>query len=317
MSKRLIVNADDYGRAPGVSRGILRAHREGIVTSTTVMVNQPGARAQLEDALACSGDAVGSAARLGVGLHLVFSAWRPVLPPEMVPGLVDESGSFLDQHTLWACAQDIPLKSLQAELTAQVERFATWAGGLPDHLDCHHFVYLYPPFFQVYADLADQFHLPLRVPFPPEPDFRWAVRTLPFLEGFPHDLVRGMVATNTNLLKARGLAHPDHFIATFYGREALTLQFLLHLLDTLPEGTSELMCHPGYDDPALAPSTYRAEREIELALLTHPLVRQRVADLQIELVTFRALLDQTAHRASRQPPSQAEPHYKPRATDHE
>jgi predicted glycoside hydrolase/deacetylase ChbG (UPF0249 family) len=289
MGRKLIVNADDYGRAPGVSRGILQAYREGIVTSTTVMVNQPGARSQLEEALAESNRLSGHTRSLGIGLHLVFSAWRPVLPPRTIPGLVDDDGFFFDQHTLWAQAEDIPLKSLRAELAAQVERFVVWAGHLPDHLDCHHFVHLYPPFFQIYADLAAQFHLPLRVPFPPQTEFRRALGTLPFLEGFPHDLVRGMVATGSNLVKARGLVYPDHFIATFYGRDALTLDFLLHLLDTLPKGSSELMCHPGYDDPALASSTYRAEREIELALLTHPAVRTRVEELGIELVTFATL----------------------------
>jgi predicted glycoside hydrolase/deacetylase ChbG (UPF0249 family) len=281
MGKKLIVNADDYARAPGVSRGILRAHLEGIVTSTTVMVNQPDAQAQLEEALVCP--------RLGIGLHLVFSAWRPVLPPVTIPGLVDEDGFFFDQHTLWAQAQDISVKSLHAELTAQIGRFAARAGHLPDHLDCHHFVHLYPPFFQVYADLAAQFHLPLRLPFPLETDFRQAVQTLPFLEGFPRDLVRGMIATNSALVRARRLAHPDHFIATFFGRGALTLPFLLHLLDTLPEGTSELMCHPGYDDPALSSSSYRSEREIELALLTDPAAHKRVEALGIELVNFGSL----------------------------
>jgi predicted glycoside hydrolase/deacetylase ChbG (UPF0249 family) len=289
MGKKLIVNADDYGRAPGVSRGILRAYRKGIVTSTTVMVNQPDARTQLEEALAQPNRLSGPTTSLGIGLHLVFSAWRPVLPPEAIPRLVDEKGFFFDQHTLWAQAEDIPLKSLRAELAAQIGRFTAWAGHLPDHLDCHHFVHLYPPFFQVYADLAAQFHLPLRIPFPPETEFRQALETLPFLEGFPHDLVRGMIATDSNLVEARGLVYPDHFIATFYGREALTLDFLFHLLDTLPEGSSELMCHPGYDDPALSPSTYRAEREIELALLTHPAVQKRVEELGIELATFAGL----------------------------
>jgi predicted glycoside hydrolase/deacetylase ChbG (UPF0249 family) len=281
MVKKLIVNADDYGRSAGVSRGILHAHRQGIVTSTTVMVNQPNARAHLDEALACP--------ELGIGLHLVFSSWRPVLPPETIPGLVDRDGRFFDQHTLWARAEAVWLESLQAELSAQIGRFAAWTGHLPDHLDGHHFVYLYPPFFQVYADLAAQFGLPVRVPFPPETEFERAVSTLPFLEGFPDDLVRGMIATDSNLLKARGLAHPDHFVATFFGREAMTLEFLLHLIDTLPDGISELMCHPGYDDADLASSSYRAEREAELALLTHAAVHERVAALGIELVTFAAL----------------------------
>jgi predicted glycoside hydrolase/deacetylase ChbG (UPF0249 family) len=281
MDRKLIVNADDYGRTPAVSRGILEAHRRGIVTSTTVMINQPGVEAQLARAL--------DQPRLGVGLHLTFSAWRPLLPPQQVPGLVDEDGSFWEQHSLWARAEDIPLAQLRRELSAQVERFCILAGHLPDHLDCHHFVHLYPPFFQIYADLAAAHGLPLRVPFPPQSDFGAALQSLPFLEEFPRDVVRGMIVTNSNLVRARKLAHPDHFVATFFGRPALTLDHLLGLLEALPAGISELMCHPGYDDEALAASSYRAERELELRLLIHPAVRERLDALGIELVTFAAL----------------------------
>jgi predicted glycoside hydrolase/deacetylase ChbG (UPF0249 family) len=281
MQKRLIVNADDYGRTPGVSRGILQAHREGIVTSTTVMVNQPGVEAQLDAALAYS--------ELGIGLHLVFTAWRPILPPNTIPSLVDDKGRFLDQHTVWAQADTLDLDQLRAELTAQVEQFATIAGCLPDHLDCHHFVHLYPTFFRVYVDMALRFNLPLRVPFPVQKDFQRAIGTLPFLEGFPPDLVRGMIATNSALLRSHRVAHPDHFISTFFGEEALSVRFLLNLLRAIPHGTSELMCHPGYVDLALASSSYRTERERELTLLTHPAVREQVAALDIELITFSAL----------------------------
>jgi predicted glycoside hydrolase/deacetylase ChbG (UPF0249 family) len=280
-ARQLIVNADDYGRTPGVSRGILEAHRAGIVTSTSVMINRPGIEAQLEEALAHP--------QLGVGQHLVFTAGQPVLPAARVPGLVDAAGEFLEQHTVWARAERIPLAQLRAELAAQIERFRRLAGHLPDHLDCHHFVHLYPPFFQVYAGLAAAYHLPLRVPFPTQPDFRLAPGRLPYLEGFPLDLVRGMVATNSNLLRARSLAYPDHFVATFYGREALSRDYLLELLEGLPAGLSELMCHPGYDDADLAGSGYRAEREIELALLTDPAVREAVDAFGIELVTFGVL----------------------------
>lgn len=281
MSRRLIVNADDYGRTRAVSRGILHAHRHGIVTSTTVMVNQPGVEAQLDEALLCPA--------LGLGLHLVFTAWRPVLPPVQVPGLVDEVGHFLEQHTVWARAEHIPLPQLRMELGAQLQRFSALTGRLPDHLDCHHFVHLYPPFFQVYADLAREHALPLRVPFPPETAFTQAARTLPFLEGFPRDLVRGMIATNSALLKARNLPHPDHFIGTFFGQAALSLENLMALLHRLPAGTGELMCHPGYVDEALSASSYGREREAELSLLTHPGIREQVLAMGIELVTFDVL----------------------------
>ncbi len=281
MTRQLIVNADDFGRAAGVSRGILEAHRRGIVTSTTAMINQPGVEAQLADALDCP--------ELGIGLHLVFSAWRPVLPRKTVPGLVDGSGLFLDQHTLWARAETIPLQELRAEYSAQVERFVCLAGRLPDHLDCHHFVHLYPPFFQLYADVAVELALPLRVPFPVEADFKAALRTLPFLEGFPEDHVRGMIATNSALLRARDLAHPDRFVGAFFGKQALALGFLIDLLAALPEGISELMCHPGYVDESLSSSTYRTEREEELRLLTDPAALLAIDSLGIELTTFSAL----------------------------
>ena len=198
MNKRLIVNADDYGRSPGVSRGILEGHRKGIVTSTTVLINQPQVEQQLAEALACPD--------LGIGLHLVFTAYRPILPAGSVPGLVDSDGVFLDQHEAWARAEEIPVDQLRDEFAAQMDRFVSLAGRLPDHVDCHHFVHLYPPFFQEYADLAARHGLPLRVPFPPQSEFGQAVKTLPFRRGFPQVLVRGMIATNTALLRARNLA---------------------------------------------------------------------------------------------------------------
>jgi predicted glycoside hydrolase/deacetylase ChbG (UPF0249 family) len=284
VPRQLIVNADDYGRSAGVSRGILEAHRQGIVTSTTVMVNQPGVESHLTDALACP--------NLGLGLHLVFSAWRPVLQPNQIAGLVDDEGRFLDQHTLWAHAADIPLDSLRAELGAQVDRFTSLTGSMPDHLDCHHFVHLYPPFFQVYAELAQSRSLPLRVPFPTETAFQQATQTLVFLEGFPQDLVRGMIVTNSALVGALGLLHPDHFVGSFFGRSMAKVELLLAILDSLPEGTTELMCHPGYDGPGLSASTYRLERETELSVLTSSWVQHRIQDLGIDLVTFGALRPQ-------------------------
>jgi predicted glycoside hydrolase/deacetylase ChbG (UPF0249 family) len=207
--------------------------------------------------------------------------------------MVDDDGLLLGQHDLWAGCERVSVDQLEAEWTAQVERFVTLAGRSPDHLDCHQFVHVYPPFFQVYADLALRYQLPLRVPFPTESDFNKVIPALaPFLEGFPGDIVRGMIVTNSALLASRALGYPDLFISTFFGRERLTLDYLLHLLANLPEGTSELMCHPGYNDGAVASSAYTSEREIELAILTDPAVRETVEAAGIELVTFSALAGQ-------------------------
>ena len=90
MPRYLIVNADDFGRSPGVNRGIIKAYREGIVSSTSVMTNQP----YFEEAASLLRDHPS----LGAGVHLVFTAWKPVLPPEKIPSLVDEKGFFLPQE---------------------------------------------------------------------------------------------------------------------------------------------------------------------------------------------------------------------------
>ena len=281
MVKRLIVNADDYARSPGVSRGILEAHRQGIVTSTTMMVNVDG----VTEAVALARDCPA----LGLGLHLVFASWRPVLPPASVPGLVTTQGFFLDQFTFWNRADEIPLDQLAAELLAQYERFLELVGRPPDHLDCHQFVHAHPRLFALYVEMADRFHLPLRVPFSPEMGWKTQVAIAPFLEGSSPESLKAMIQEDLALIQERDVAHPDHSLTTWFGRDALTLEHLLHLLETLQDGVSEMLCHPGYSDDALGASGYRSERELELKLLTHPAAKERVRDLAIELVTFDAV----------------------------
>lgn len=281
MARQLIVNADDYGRSAGVSRGILDAHRNGIVTSTTAMVNLEKSGAHMAEALACP--------RLGLGLHLVFSSWKPVLPPEAVPGLVDGEGFFLDQHRCWARAGEVPVDQLCAELSAQVARFVELAGRSPDHLDCHQLVHLHPRLFEVYLDVAARHGLPVRVPFAPDVSRETQVALGPFLQGLAPQRLREMVETDARLLAAYGAAHPDRSLLTFFGRDALTLERLLEIIESVPEGVSELMCHPGYADEELGRSGYRSEREVELRLLTHPAAAERTRALGIELVTFAAV----------------------------
>jgi predicted glycoside hydrolase/deacetylase ChbG (UPF0249 family) len=282
MSKRLIINADDYGRTAGVVEGILRAHQQGIVTSTTAMMNMPG----IEDALRRAQ----SYPELGLGVHLVFSAWRPLLPPEQIPSLVDADGAFLSQKALWAHPEAIQRDELRAELTAQVERFQALTGRAPDHLDCHHHVHSHPFFFAIYVELAAQWGLPIRTPFPLEEMLSEAAATVPLIEGLPLSKVRAMIRQDRELVQAYGVHHPDHFVGRFYGEEAVTLENLLAILESLREGTTELMCHPGLaDEQLLTESIYGRSREKELELLCHPRVRGKIDELGIELVNFGAL----------------------------
>ena len=277
MSKQLIVNGDDYGRTEGVTRGIIRAHREGIVTSTSVMMNMP----RVEEALKLAGDYP----NLGAGVHLVFTAWRPLLPPAEVPSLVDGNGHFHSQEAILSKPDRIDTDELKAELRTQIERFRA-SGREPDHLDCHHFVHIYPPFFAVYVELAEEYGLPLRLPFPPEEKWDEAAASVSIAQGLPPDLLREIARQDLSLVQARGIPHPDRFVQSFYG-EALALENLLGILEGLPEGISELMTHPALpDEKLLTESTYAKERERELELLCHPRVKERIGELGIELVNF-------------------------------
>src|SRR5262245_16171505 len=129
MLKYLIVNGDDFGASPGVSRGILEAHRQGILTSTSLMVNAPGA----QDAVTLSR----AAPELSVGLHAD-------LPREAIKG---SAGSP---------------RVIQAELREQLARFQTLMGRPPTHLDSHHNVHRDPRLLPHFLEMAQEHGLPLR-----------------------------------------------------------------------------------------------------------------------------------------------------------
>jgi predicted glycoside hydrolase/deacetylase ChbG (UPF0249 family) len=280
MTRQLIVNADDFGRTRGVSAGILRAHLEGIVTSTTAMMNMPGVAGDLHQARS-------EAPRLGLGVHLNFTAGRPLLPPEWCASLVDERGHFLTQEAIAAAPDRVNPDELREELKSQIATFKNAMGMLPDHLDAHHFVHLYPPFFEVYLDLADSFKLPARIPFPRQE--AELDHMPPIIGNTPPETARQIGRTDQHLLAARAFKTTDHFVATFYDK-TVSVPFLMEILASLPQGSSELMAHPGLlDDQLRAESRYNVQREDELAVLTNSQVIEYLDRLDIQLITFAAL----------------------------
>jgi len=283
----LIVNADDFGRTAGVSEGILQAHRNGIVTSTTVMVNCPGA-----------GEAVRRAAveapGLGVGIHLNLTAGRPLLPPGEVPSLVGPDGRFHPIRRLAPRLDGLDPDQVRAELTAQIERFRSW-GREPTHLDCHHHVlYLAPRLFRVMVELAGRYRLPVRYPWPRRPVERGELARLAEAHRIGPEDLPAVIAGCHDVLQAGRVPVPDRCILSFYGPGA-TLAHLLDLIAGLPTGVSELMCHPGLADADLrARSGYAGERERELAVLTDPRVREALEEGDVHLADFGHLLSAPA-----------------------
>ncbi|MBU0494435.1 MAG: ChbG/HpnK family deacetylase [Chloroflexi bacterium] len=264
---QLIVNADDWGRSPGVNAGIEAAHRDGIVTSTTALMNVPGAGEALRGLHA-------RCPALGLGVHLNLTLGRPLLG-ERVPSLTRPDGSF---YPLGRAAGRMHLPEVRAELRAQVEVFLEAAVPL-DHLDCHqHALVLHPALLQAWLDLAVEYRVPIRQPVPDSARGwrgRWSWR--------------GIWREARERTQRAGVPVPARFIDTFYGRRA-TWPHLLAVIDRLAPGVSELLCHPGHIDQALrAGGEYVEPRAEELRILTDPTVRQRLASHRVELVTFAVL----------------------------
>lgn len=248
MPPFLIVNADDFNLTEGVSRGILTAHRHGIVTSTTVMVNLPGLERSRE--LACE------APRLGLGLHLNLTFGPPVLPSQRVPSLVDGNARFVrDRARVGEVGEP---SEIRAEWAAQAERFAAVFGREPTHLDTHHHVHRHPRIFEAALDLAERLAIPLRA-LTPELAQRIRGRHLPAVD------------------QAVGDVGPDAF-----WQPARLIDFLRRL----PPGVTELMCHPGYADGALSASSYCVQREVELRALCDPRVKDALKAAGVRCIAY-------------------------------
>ena len=249
-ARRLIVNADDLGRTPGINRGIAEAHCRGIVTSATLMVTHAAAAE------------VARVARenpsLGLGLHVALTGGAPALSPERVPSLVDARGLLPAKPEGLAAADGCELR---AEMRAQLERFERLVGRLPTHFDSHHHAHRLPAVLEALVELARETDLPVRCA---SPDMRASLR-------------------------AAGIATTDAFVEDFFG-DGATLTTLLRLVHALEPGVTELMCHPAYvDDELRAGSSYADARQHELAVLTSADARAAVRDAGVELVSFAAL----------------------------
>jgi len=145
---RLIVNADDFGLTPGVSAGILAAHRHGIVTSTTALVTAALDREQA---------AAARDSTLGIGLHVNLTLGAPLTRGR---SLVDGAGRFVRDARHAAARADAG--EVRAEVEAQLARFRRLFGRTPTHLDTHHHVGLHPPVREVVLGLASALRVPVR-----------------------------------------------------------------------------------------------------------------------------------------------------------
>jgi predicted glycoside hydrolase/deacetylase ChbG (UPF0249 family) len=248
--KRLIVNADDLGRTHGINTGVFEAHRLGIVTSATAMVNYESVR----EAAALSR----KNPRLGIGLHVALSGGRTALPASAVPSLVDGDGAQPKKPEGLDGARPA---EIAAEVEAQFSKFIEVFGRKPTHLDSHHHSHRRRDVFEAVCAVARR-------------------------EGIP---VRNAGGTMGAELRGLGLRTNDAFEESFFG-EGVSAARLIAIIEGLPEGATEVMCHPAHEDAELAASSsYAATRVKELAALCDPGVRSAIERTGVRLVDFSEL----------------------------
>lgn len=282
VMRYLILQADDFGLTPGITDGILEAHSQGLLTSTSLLIGAADAPRAARLAREHS--------RLGVGLHLTLSHARPQLSARRIPTLVGPDGHFPDnpaqvlQHLNAGLLNPIELK---AELEAQI--LATRDLGLTiTHIDSHNHLHLHPAVLPTVLELMSihqitALRLPRPSPFPSPGPTDAPPSRAQSLQAFLNSLPLGeLLAT----LRSAGKLTTDHF----FGLEQagrISVEFLLKCLDSLPDGTTELMVHPGHLDPLLRerhPWDYQWEEA--LAALLDPQVAASIRRGQIELIHF-------------------------------
>jgi len=245
--KRLIVHADDFNLTPGVNQGILEAFRNGVVRSTSIMINLPGAEASARQ--------LREARDLDVGLHANLTMGRPLT---QAPSLVDESGAFRRKPSLQM--PHLRLDEAEREIRAQLRRCAE-LGITLSHMDSHHHLHEAPELARMFIRLAREHGIALR----------------------SYDDARHEV-------RKAGVPTPDAFVVDFYGGDTLRVDYLVKRIETLPEGTSELCCHPARVDDALRRvSSYAEPRADELKVLCDADVKRALEQNGVELVGFADL----------------------------
>jgi hopanoid biosynthesis associated protein HpnK len=281
--KQLILNADDFGLTPGVNRGIIRAHQEGILTSTTLMATAPA----FDDAV----ELARANAKLGVGCHLVLVGGRAVTPYAEIPSLAAPDGNLPASLAVFATNVSrgrIRAQEIGRELRAQIDKIRS-AGINPSHLDTHKHTHAHPVVMEELARAArDSGILRVRKPVEHLAD-SW--RSAGLSKGIgAAALVRTIARGFAEIAREFGLLSPDNFLGLAMTGQ-LGPEALRRMISALPEGRTEIMLHPGFCDEDLARtgSRLQQQRQLELDGLVDPEVKHMIAKEGIQLISYCGL----------------------------
>ena len=266
--KTLLVNADDFGFTRDVNSGIVVAHTKGILTATTLMANG----AAFDDAVVLARETP----TLDVGCHLVLVGGESLVTGRAFPLTVSQ------------LMQAIALRRLDpyAELKAQIQKILQ-AGLSPVHMDTHKHTHLFPPVLDAVARLSAEFRIPwIRRPF----DFPVEPQELPLSKRLISQAFGIVRPRLERVLRKNGCRSTDHF-AGFSLTGRFTAADIVTLIRSLPDGSTELMVHPGHCTAELmaARTRLKESRALELAALVAPEVRAALDEAGVKLSGYRYL----------------------------
>lgn len=286
--RRLIVNADDFGLTSGVNRAILEAHTNGVVTSSTLMANGP--------AFSTAVDSAQKVPKLSIGCHVVLIDGVPVVDETRIPTLT-EAGRFRDglrSFAARALTGRIRATEIADEAVAQIRKIQG-AGIAVTHFDTHKHTHMFPAIARPLLEAARSCGVrAVRNPFGP----RFPLRSSQLLAR-PNlwtrvaevQVLRRFAAKFRQMVDREGFATSDGTLGIEV--TGTLTESLFHAIATsVPEGTWEFVCHPGYNDNDLrqANTRLRESREIELRVLTLPEARTLLAEQGVELISYHELL---------------------------
>lgn len=273
--KRLIVSADDFGLTEGINNGIIKSFQEGIVTSASLMPNMPGFEHAVDLAKGNPG--------LAIGVHLNLLRGKPLQLPDKVASLLDRGGVFyqLPEFARRLVLGKIVIGEVEKELRSQIERVVATQLKI-SHIDSHRHFHVYPSILKVALKLAKEYQInKIRYPrglsnFPTN----WKELLLLFLS------LRASGALSKNNIK-----HGQRFFEFLRIESSKNpLQFFETFCRNLPEGVTELCCHPGFVTEELNGSEaiiHNRERQIEI--LTNPGVLKFLQKYDIKLISYEGI----------------------------
>jgi predicted glycoside hydrolase/deacetylase ChbG (UPF0249 family) len=270
VSKKLVTNADDFGFTPDVNQGIVDAHLHGILTAATLMAN---------------GDAFDDAVQLArqtpsldIGCHLVLIGGKSLATGEPLPLTTTKLLAAL------ALGRIDPYRELRPQVMRILE-----AGIRPTHLDTHKHTHLAPAVLQAVVRLAEEFRiLWIRRPF--DVPMGALAKSVPATVRFVNGVAGLMRGRFRRLIRKHGCRSTDAF-AGFQMTGRFHTPELVKLIGSLPEGSTEFMCHPGHCGDALrrAGTRLKESRERELEALQAGQVREALAVHGVQLVNYSQL----------------------------